>query len=109
MSWLKDAWIDVTVTIVIILATMADLEWARWAIRIYTPLMLVLWLSTYLRRYAQSKIKSKKTSVPPAVHHVLYGADVLFTAYDRWWWIAGCWALIWILSAATSRATDRPA
>lgn len=107
MGWIKDAWLDITVTIVIVLATFGDMEWARWIVMVYTPLMLVLWLSAYIRRYAKSKIKPKKTGVPPAVHHVLYGADVLITAFDRWWWVAGCWALIWFLSAATNSASSR--
>lgn len=105
MSWLKDAWLDIAVTVVIILATFGEMEWARWIITVYTPLMLLLWLTAYMRRYSKSKIKAAKTSVPPAVHHFLYGANVLITAYDRWWWVAGCWALVWFLSASTSKAS----
>jgi hypothetical protein len=104
MRWIKDVLVDIVVTIVLIIATFGGFEWARWAITIYTPFILLLLLVQYLQRHTLSKFKPKKTSAPDYAYHVLYGANVLIASYGRWWWVAGCWIAIWILSTLTAKS-----
>lgn len=103
MSWIKHAWFDIAVTVVIVLATFGDMEWARWAIMVYTPFMLAVRVYAYAMRFSHSKIKASDAGVPPIVYHVLYAANVLVAAYFQWWWIAGCWAVIWVLSTLSEK------
>ncbi|CAM3203042.1 hypothetical protein [Rhodothermus bifroesti] len=95
--WLKEAWLDGLVTVVIVLAAIPALPWARWIVLVYTPFMLLLklvalWAAPHLPRVRQH--------TPQALFHVLYGLNVLVLGVGRWWWMAFAWALIWGLSAA---------
>ena len=103
MNWLKNAFLDVAVTIMIGLATFGQMEWARWIVTVYTPLMLLLKLLAYRGARTPSKIKPTDAGVPTVVYHVLYAANVLISAADRWWWVAACWAVIWVLSAVSGK------
>ncbi|MGA7306551.1 MAG: hypothetical protein WBW88_16860 [Rhodothermales bacterium] len=105
MDWIKNAWLDIAVTGVMVLATLVHMEWAWWVIAVYTPFMLLLKVVAFTNRHSHSKIKPTESGVPKAVYHTLYGANVLLAAYDRWWWIVGCWAAIWILSVVSDKAS----
>lgn len=107
MKWIKDALIDIVVTVIVILATFGGMEWAWWAVAVYSPFMLLLKLAAFSGRHKPSKIKPVDAGVPTIVFHVLYGANVLITAYYRWWWVAGCWAAIWILSAISGKGKPK--
>lgn len=107
MGWIKNAWIDVAVTVVLALAVFADATWAWWAIAVYTPFMLLLKVAAYTRRHSGSKIKPIDAGVPPVVYHVLYAANVLIASYDGWWWMVACWAAIWVLSAVSQAEEDK--
>lgn len=106
MDWIKNAWLDIAVTGVMALAALVHMEWARWAIMVYTPFMLLLKVVAFTNRHSRSKIKPTESGVPEAVYHTLYGANVLLAAYDSWWWIAGCWAAIWILSVVSGKGSS---
>jgi hypothetical protein len=105
MGWIKNALLDIAVPVVMLLATVGEMEWAWWIIAIYTPFMLVLKAAAYFGRHSTSKFKPTDAGVPTVVYHVLYAANLLIAAYDRWWWVAGAWAVIWVLSAAAGRGT----
>jgi hypothetical protein len=102
--WLKDALLDVIVTVVIVLAAIPGLRWARWIVLVYTPLMLVLKLGALL---AAPHLPRTQRSAPEALFHVLYAMNVLVLLVGRWWWMAIGWALIWGLSVAIVRRMHR--
>ncbi len=111
MSWLKDALVDIAVTVMIVLAAALDLPWARWMVLIYTPFMLIAKVLFFLGGHSISKMKQKVVAVPTWFFHLLYAINVTVAAgyalagagaaTQHWWMIAGGWALIWILSIAT--------
>lgn len=103
MRWIKDVLVDIAVTVVLLVATVGEVQGARWAITIYTPFILFLQFVQYVQRHSLSKFKPKGTTAPDYAYHVLYGANVLIAAYDRWWWVAGCWAAVWVLSTLTAK------
>lgn len=119
MDWIKHTLVDVAVTILIVLATTLDLEWARWGVLIYTPLMVILKIVALLGSRALGQLKRKGDGVPPWFYHVLYALNVAFSAgfavaggggnAHQWWVIAGGWALIWVLSIAAELRKGRPA
>lgn len=114
MNLLKNIWLDLAVTAVIAVAVFLDHEVARWAVMIYTPFMVVLKIASFTTRHSPSRIKTKDLGVPVLVYHVLYGANVALLVFgslnvrDLWWWFAACWAVIWLLSAATGTGKQSP-
>ena len=108
MDWIKNTLVDLAVTVLIVLAVTLDLEWARWGVVIYTPLMVILKIVALLGSQSLGQLKPKGDGVPVWFYHALYGINVVFSTGfavaggggnpHQWWMIAGGWALIWILS-----------
>jgi hypothetical protein len=108
MVILRGAWFDIVVTAAITAAVFMDLHVLRWAVMIYTPFILLLKLAAFARRHSPSKFKPQDAGVPTIVYHILYalnaGILVLGASKDsEWWWVAGAWLLIWLLSAASGK------
>ncbi|MDX1430232.1 MAG: hypothetical protein R3282_08090 [Rhodothermales bacterium] len=104
MAWLKETIIDVLVTICIALATLQDLEWARWVVWIYTPFMLLLKIGVYFGPTVVKRGKKEKTGgAPDWVFHLLYGANVVLLLAAQWWLVAAGWAAIWLISYLGNR------
>ena len=117
MLWIKNVVVDLTITVLIVLAAMMDLRWARWIVLIYTPLMLIMKVVVFLGSRSLGQLKQKGDGVPVWFYHALYALNVAVTAgaaltsagtdMRHWWMIASGWALIWILSIA-AEARMRP-
>lgn len=110
MEILKNAWFDALVTALIAYAVfVGGSEAVRWAIVVYSPVMLLLKVVAFAGRHKRSPIKPQDPGIPVAVFHVLYAANVAILTYGAirtssdWWWVAGCWAIIWLLSAASGK------
>ncbi len=108
MDWIKHTLVDLAVTVLIILAVTLDLEWARWGVLIYTPLMVILKIVAFLGSQSLGQLKPKGDGVPVWFYHALYATNVLVAVLDGWWIVAGGWALIWILSIAAEVRMRRP-
>ncbi len=102
--WLKEALLDFVVTVVIVLAAVPALSWARWIVLLYTPLMLLLKLGALV---VAPHLPRMQRRAPDVLFHVLYGINVLALLIGRWWWMAVAWALIWGLSVAAERRQRR--
>lgn len=115
MDWIKNALVDIAVTVLIVLAATMDQSWARWIVLIYTPLMLILKVVAFLGSRSLGQLKQKGSGVPSWFYHALYAVNVLvsgvaaITGARQWWLIAGGWALIWALSAAGEMRSRQPA
>lgn len=109
MNLIKNAWLDIAVTVLIAVAVLTGNEITRWAVMVYTPFMVLLKLAALRGSYTPSKIRPKETGVPEMVYHVLYALNVALLVFGglrvsgTWWWVAACWILIWLLSAAASK------
>ena len=108
MDWIKHTLVDVAVTVLIVLAVTLDLEWARWGVLIYTPLMVILKIVALLGSQSLGQLKPKGDGVPVWFYHALYATNVLVAVVDGWWIVAGGWALIWILSITAEVRMRRP-
>jgi hypothetical protein len=106
---LKNAWIDIAVTALIVLAVVDGSPVATWGIYVYTPIMVLLKLSAFMSRNKPAKFKPQDAGVPIAVYHVLYAVNAGVLLYGAlrvdpdWWWVAASWAIIWLLSAAAGK------
>ena len=98
MGWLKNAFIDIAVTVLIVLVTVNVLpDWADWIVLIYTPFILVLKAITFFGGI-QMKQAQGDDGPPVWFFHVLYAINVAALFYAAWWSVGGQWILIWLLS-----------
>lgn len=114
MNWIKHVIVDLAVSVLIVLAALLGMMWAKWIVLIYTPLMLILKIVAFLGSNTIGQLKQKATGVPGWFYHVLYAVNVLISGMaafqggegaNQWWLIAGGWGLIWLLSIATDLRT----
>lgn len=101
-SGIKHAVVDILVTVLIVAAVTMNLEWARWIILIYTPVILVLKLIAL----ASPGIRTLKVSPkepPKLLLHLLYGVNVVVLGIAAWWYLFAGWIAIWILSIVQDR------
>lgn len=98
--WIKHVILELAVTLMIALATIPDLVWARWIVMIYTGLMLVLKIVALIGGRLLQSVRQPGADVPEWFWHANYAANVLLLALDEWWWMVGAWVAIWIVSVA---------
>ena len=98
MPWIKHAFVDIVVTLLIVGAAVQAVDWAYWLIFAYTVFMLLLKGVALAGSSTFRQLKQKETGVPGWFYHVLYAVNVAATAAAAWWLIAGGWAAIWALS-----------
>lgn len=103
MNALRHVIIDLIVLAVIFLATVLDVTAAWWAVAVYTPLMLLLKILAYAGGVGAGAIRSAKEAPPDWLLHTIYGASVLLLLIDAWYWAAGAWVAIWVLSELAER------
>ncbi len=110
MPWIKNALIDIAVTLLIIVTAALDLTWARWIVLVYTPLMLIMKVMAFLGSQSLGQLQRKGNEAPAWFYHALYAINVVvlagyaFTSVDtvarHAWMLAIGWGAIWILSIA---------
>jgi hypothetical protein len=105
MSWIKNALIDIAVTIIIVVYALTSATWGWWIIAIYTPLMLLL--KVIALSGAAASVQRKADDVPSWFYHVLYGVNLAMLLYASYTNAAIGWAAIWILSAI-AESKNRP-
>lgn len=104
MAALKDALVDILVTIFIVVAVALHLEWARWILLVYTALMVILKLAALTSRGLRNLTTAQsKGGAPVWLYHILYLINVLALALAEWWWLFAGWGAIWILSVLVER------
>lgn len=95
--WLKHVLLELAVTACIAVATIPELEWARWLTLGYTALLLVVKAVALIGRNVLKGVATNE-KVPSWFWHVNYAANVALVAVDGWWSMAVGWALIWLFS-----------
>lgn len=105
MNWIKNAIIDIAVTIVIGVYAFTGATWGWWIIAIYTPLMLLL--KVFGLSSAATAVQQKASDVPAWFYHLLYAANLVLLLRAEFYWAAAGWAAIWILSVV-AEARRRP-
>lgn len=101
--WIKHVLLELGVTVLIALATIPDLTWARWIVIAYTGLMLLLKVVALLGGRTLKSFKPTSADVPAWFWHANYAVNIALLAADSWWIMVAAWALIWGLSIAFER------
>lgn len=107
MPWLKNILIDLSITILIVLATVFGQEWAGWIVIVYTPVMLVLKFGAFFSGSFLNQFRRADKDVPSWAYHVIYGLNLIFLAVFQWWVTALQWVLIWGLSVGSEMKMRR--
>lgn len=105
MSWLKNVFVDLLVTVLIGIAVLVEVRWAWWILVVYTPLMLVLKAVAAFSRGVRSVAAQRRgPDEPPLVfYHALYALNVALLAVGSEWLLALGWVAIWVLSVVAAR------
>src|SRR5690625_3414676 len=103
MNALRHVIIDLIVLAVTFLATVPDVTAAWWAVAGDTPLMLLLTVLAYAGGVGAGAIRSAKVGPPDGLLHAICGASVLLLLIDGWYWAAGAWVGIRVLSVLAER------
>lgn len=101
VSWLKNALLDILVTVAIAALLFTGHEVLYWVIVAYTGLLIALKLLFLSSRSLLRQIKPED-EVPSWLYHVLYAANTALLAVGTYWGVAAAWAVVWGLSATTS-------
>lgn len=107
MSWLKNILIDLTVTILVVLATVFGQMWAGWIVVVYTPVMLVLKFGAFFSGSFLNQFRRSEKDVPSWAYHVLYAINIILLGTFQWWVTALQWVLIWGLSVGSEMKMRR--
>lgn len=103
MNWIKDALVDITVTIFIIAAILLADPWMHWVIWIYTAIMLLTKGIVLIGDNFLMLVKKAKNDVPLWLPHLLYAINTVSLVYAKWWYAAAGWGLIWLFSFIADR------
>lgn len=103
MGWIKDVLVDLIVTLFIIAAVFLDVSWMRWVVSGYTAVLLLAKVIVLAGDDALQLIRKTKTDAPDWFNHLLYAVNTIILLYAQWWYIAGGWMLIWLLSYLSQR------
>jgi hypothetical protein len=109
MSWIKNAIVDIIVTILIITAVFfVRVVWLDWVVVGYTALILISKIAIMAIGQMQVLMKGRASDVPEWVSHTLYATNVVVLLFGGWqyssgmWLISGgMWLLIWLFSYLT--------
>lgn len=98
MKWLKEIFVDIIVTISIIMAVFINIEWIEWVIIGYTAVLLLAKIIVLAGDSSLQLIRKTRTTAPVWFLHLLYGINTGVLLSAQWWFVAGAWILIWLLS-----------
>lgn len=98
MYWIKEVFVDVVVSVFIIVAVLLEFPWMRWIITGYTLLLLLAKIIVLVGDSTLQLIRKTKTNAPDWFSHLLYALNTVVLLYAQWWYLAGAWILIWLLS-----------
>lgn len=97
------AWIDILITICIVFTIFTDYDALVIGIYIYTSLILLARLLSFLSKNFSQIATKGKTSIPNTVYHLLYLINTSVLLYTQEWILSGLWFIIWVLAWNSTR------
>jgi hypothetical protein len=101
MHWIRHATVDILVTITIIIAVMAHVEWLEWVVIGYSILILISKVAIIAMNTMQTLLRGRISEVPEWASHMLYAINVIALIVFGWYLIATIWLVIWYFSYIT--------
>lgn len=106
MKWLKDAYLDVVVLLIILTYAIYPSGVLNIVLWVYTGLLLISKLLIFVMPTLNSK--ANKTSAPPLFYHIIYGLTVAILIYIKNYYLGSAWIVIWIVSVISLLKTRKP-
>ena len=106
MSWLKEVIVDITATILIIIAVFISQPILTGIILGYTALLLITKSLVLFGEGFLNMMNRAKTNAPRWFTHMLYAINTGVLLVSKWWYAGAGWAVIWLLSYLTQRKLD---
>ena len=100
MNWIKDAFLDVAVLLVILVLSYFKYPALEIILWVYTGLLLLSKILAFFVGFLQSKVKN--TTVPEWFYHMIYLSSTGVLLYVKLYYLGAAWLLIWILSTISS-------
>lgn len=108
MKWIKNAIVDIIVSIVILIAAILDVEWLEVIVVAYTALMLFLkFLAVVSEQFIKSVKPGKSVEAPLWFTSSSYAFNVFVLLGFGWYYTAAQWVLIWLFSYLAFRKMRR--
>lgn len=105
MGWLKDVYLDFVVLLIIVVFAIYEGSILHVVLWVYTSLLL---LSKILAFFMPSlRKKADNTSAPQFIYHGIYGLTVGILIYTGYYYLAGTWAIIWLVSFINTPAAQK--
>lgn len=98
MNWIKNAIVDILVTVIIIVAVIIRVEWLSYVVTGYTIVLLIAKIIIISMNQMQTLMKGRITDVPEWASHMLYATNVIVLAVFNWPVTAALWLVIWLIS-----------
>lgn len=105
MTWLKDAYLDLIVLLIIAIYAVFPSEVLEIVIWVYTVLLLVSKVLVLFMPSLQRKANANE--VPTLVYNVIYVSTVGLLLYATNYYLSGAWAVIWIISLVSLRSSKK--
>ena len=101
MSWIKNAIVDIGITILIAAMVLTNLNWIYWVLVIYTGFMVLIKVVGLIGPAIKSKVTDD--TPPNWFYHLLYALNVALLAMGQHVYLLAGWAVIWLLSIVYQR------
>lgn len=96
MAWIKDAYLDVLVLLLIVVFAFFTNEILRVVLWVYTLLLL---LGKTIALFMPSlQRKADQAEVPQYIYHIIYGLSIGVLLYMQEYYLGSTWILVWGLS-----------
>jgi hypothetical protein len=105
MKWLKDAYLDIVVLLIIASYAVYPNDVLSIILWVYTALLLISKLLTFVMPTLNSK--ANKTSAPSLFYHIIYGLTVGILFYAENFYLGGAWIVIWVVSVISFQKTSK--
>ena len=96
MAWLKDAYLDVVVLLLIVVFAVYTNNILEVVLWVYTGLLLLSKVIAFFMPALQKK--ANQTEAPPIFYHGIYALTITIFLYIGKYYLVIAWALIWLAS-----------
>lgn len=105
MTWLKDAYLDVIVLILIIVFAVYTNNILEVVLWVYSGLLLLSKIIAFFMPSLQKK--ANKTEAPRLFYHGIYALTIAIFVYISKYYLAIAWIFIWIASFISSSKSNK--
>ena len=107
MKWVKNAVVDIIVSVVIVIGVLVHIQWFEIVIIAYTGLMLFLKFLAVVSEQFIKSVKKTTIDVPLWFTSSLYAFNVFILLGFAWYYTAVQWLLIWLFSWIAFRKSQK--